>query len=457
MGDKRLLATLNIAHGSLLAMDDVGLSESAWLVLQPHAHDRVTLAHAPSVDSLAGVRAKLFGKSLDDAAMHAIVRDIVAHRYSNIELAAFIAAGCADHLAVAEVVALTRAMVDTGERLHWKQPVVVDKHCIGGLAGNRTTPIVVAIATAMGLVMPKTSSRAITSPAGTADTVSMLAPVELDEHAMRRVVECTGGCMVWGGAINMAPADDILIRVERALDIDSSGQMVASVLSKKIAAGSTHVVIDIPVGPTAKVRDASEGKALASLLTQVADAFGLHLHILLSDGTQPVGRGIGPALEAHDVLAVLRNQPGAPADLRARALDVAAAVLELGGAAAGGDGHRVAAECLASGRAWAQFQAICEAQGGLRTPGVAAYRQPVPAAHTGIVRAIDNRRLSRAAKLAGAPSSPLAGLTLEAHLGDRVEAGHPLFVLHAESPGELAYASEYVARHPGIVTLEDSP
>ncbi|HEX7732809.1 MAG TPA: thymidine phosphorylase, partial [Rhodanobacter sp.] len=293
LGDRRMLATLNIARGGLLAMDEVGLSESAWRFLQPQERDRVALAHPPSVDSLAGVRAKLFGKALDDAAMHAIVGDIVARRYSNIELAAFIAAGCADRLAVDEVVALTRAMVDTGARLRWKQPLVVDKHCIGGLAGNRTTPIVVAIATAQGLLMPKTSSRAITSPAGTADTVATLAPVELDERAMRRVVECTGGCMVWGGAMNMAPADDILIRVERALDIDSSGQMVASVLSKKIAAGATHAVIDMPVGPTAKVRDAAEAQALAALLTRVADAFGLHLRILSSDGRQPVGRGIG--------------------------------------------------------------------------------------------------------------------------------------------------------------------
>jgi thymidine phosphorylase len=409
MGDKRMLATLNIARGGMLAMDEVGLSESAWRFLQPHDRDHATLAHPPSVDSLADVRAKLFGRTLDDVAMLAIVRDIVAHRYSNVELAAFIAAGCADHLAVSEVVALTRAMVDTGDHLHWKLPIIVDKHCIGGLAGNRTTPIVVAIATAMGLIMPKTSSRAITSPAGTADTVATLTPVELDERAMRRVVECTGGCMVWGGAMNMAPADDILIRVERTLDIDSSGQMVASVLSKKIAAGSTHVVIDMPVGPTAKVRDGVEAKALATLLTQVADAFGLRLRVLLSDGMQPVGRGIGPALEAHDVLAVLRNQPGAPADLRARALDVAAAVLELGGAAQPGDARRAAADCLASGRAWAQFQAICEAQGGLRIPGVAAYRQAVPAPRSGIATAIDNRRLSRAAKLAGAPFSPLAG------------------------------------------------
>lgn len=457
IGTRSILATLNIVSKGMLEANEVGLCESAWRALQPREQDRVVLTHPANVDSLASVRAKIFGHTLTTAELHDSVADIVANRYSSIELAAFITAGCSDHFGLDEVIALTRAMVDTGRHLRWDRPMVVDKHCIGGLAGNRTTPIVVAIATAMGLTMPKTSSRAITSPAGTADTMAMLAPVDLDERQMRHAVNSSGGCVVWGGAMNMAPADDILIRIERALDIDSVGQMVASVLSKKIAAGSTHIVIDIPIGPTAKVRDAIQAQALARLLTQVAAAFDLQLRVLLSDGTQPIGRGIGPALEAHDVLAVLRNQSEAPADLRERALTVAAAVLELGGVAGIDSARRIAAECLRSGRAWQQFQLICAAQGGMRIPGEAACRQPVAAVRSGTVAAIDNRRLSRAAKLAGAPSSPLAGLTLDRHLGDAVASGEPLFTLHAQSPGELAYALEYVSRHPSIVTITDSP
>lgn len=232
--------------------------------------------------------------------VRAIVADIAAQRYSNLEMAAFIAACSNDHLNLDEVAALTGAMVDSGARLHWPGAVIMDKHCVGGLPGNRTTPIVVAICTALGLTMPKTSSRAITSPAGTADTMAMLAPVDLDLERMRRTVERTGGCIVWGGAINLAPVDDTLIRIERALDIDSPGQLVASILSKKIAAGSTHVVIDMPVGPTAKVREARHARTLERMLRSVAERFGLGLTVLRTDGLQPVGRGVGPALEAHD-------------------------------------------------------------------------------------------------------------------------------------------------------------
>ena len=454
VGEREILATLNIVQQNLLRADEAGLSESAWQSLQPQPGERVVIAHPPSVDSLASVRAKIYGKALDATALRAIVDDIVAHRYSSIEMAAFITAASGDRLSLAEVIALTKAMVQSGHQLHWQHSCVVDKHCIGGLAGNRTTPIVVAIAAAMGLTMPKTSSRAITSPAGTADTMEMLAPVDLSEAQMHYVIDTCGGCVAWGGAMNLSPADDLLIHVERALDIDSAGQMVASVLSKKIAAGSTHVVIDIPVGPTAKVRSLAEAQSLAGLLTSVADAFRLTLRVLFSDGTQPVGRGIGPALEAHDVLAVLRNEPQAPRDLRAHALTLASAVLELGGAATAATALAVATECLTSGHAWQKFQAICAAQGGMRSPGRAPYQQPVLAPRAGRVTAIDNRHLSRVAKLAGAPASPLAGLTLDVHLHDLVAAGQPLFTLHAQSPGELAYAMEYVSRHACIVCVE---
>ncbi|MDX3930312.1 MAG: thymidine phosphorylase, partial [Shinella sp.] len=169
-------------------------------------------------------------------------------------------------------------------------------------------------------IMPKTSSRAITSPAGTADTMEVLAPVDLDVSAIRKVVEREGGCIAWGGAVNLSPADDVIIGVERVLDIDAVGQMVASVLSKKVAAGATHLVIDIPVGPTAKVRGAAAADTLERALSSVAQAFGLRTRVMRGPGAEPIGRGIGPALEAQDILAVLQGQPGAE-DLAHRACE----------------------------------------------------------------------------------------------------------------------------------------
>ena len=134
--------------------------------------------------------------------------------------------------------------------------------------------------------------------------------------------------------MRLSPADDILIGVERPLDFDSEGQLVASVLSKKIAAGSTHVVLDLPIGPTAKLRDAEAAARLGERLKEVAAAFDLTVEIVLTDGTQPVGRGIGPVLEARDVLAVLQNKSDSPHDLMSRALTLAGHLLELTEAAA---------------------------------------------------------------------------------------------------------------------------
>src|SRR5690606_23187693 len=382
--------------------------------------DRVTVAHPPPLDSLACVRAKIYGRALERSDLYAVMRDIAAGRYSDIQVTAFITACASDRLSLAETTYLSEAMVAVGERLDWGREQVLDKHCVGGLPGNRTTPLVVAIIAANGLCIPKTSSRAITSPAGTADTMETLTNVTLPLADLRRVVECEGGCLAWGGAVNLSPADDILIQVERVLDIDSEGQLVASVLSKKKAAGSTHVLIDIPIGPTAKVRDRAAAEQLAAAMQTVGSNIGLRVQPYLSDGSRPVGRGVGPALEAHDLLAVLHNHPAAPQDLRSRALDLAAQLLEMGGAARPGEGYRLAESTLASGAAWRKFEAICAAQGGLREPPTARHQQPVTSDCAGWVCAIDNRVLARVAKLAGAPAAPAAGLSLAANVGTRV-------------------------------------
>lgn len=442
---RTVVATLNVVHGSFLDVGDAGVSEAAWRLLGAPEGASVTLRHPAPLESLGHVRAKVYGRKLTATALRAVIEDVAAGRYSELQLAAFVTACAGERLDLDETVALTRAMVDVGERMDWGPGLVLDKHCVGGLPGNRTTMIVVPIVAACGLRMPKTSSRAITSPAGTADTMETVAPVALDVAAIRRVVERTGGCIVWGGAVRLSPADDILIRVERPLDLDSQGQLVASVLSKKSAAGSTHVLIDIPVGPTAKVRSHEAANVLAHQLQSTAHAIGLKLRVVQTDGSAPVGFGIGPALEARDVLAVLRNEAAAPADLAQRSLLLAGHLLEMGGVAPEGAGAAVAQAVLADGRAWRKFQEICEAQGGMRTPVPAACRHQVPALRSGCVLGIDNRRLARIAKLAGAPGDPGAGIDLHVRVGDFVERGQPLFSLYADTPGELAYALDYAS------------
>ena len=454
--DRIFIATLNVVDKSVLPHGHIGLSKAALHRSNAQCGEQIRVLNAPPVDSLASVRKKIFGHKLDDREIGEVMEDISAQRYSDIEIASFLSACAGSRLDIDEIISLTRAMVDCGKRLSWPQhDRIFDKHCIGGLPGNRTTPLVVAIVSAGGLVIPKTSSRAITSPAGTADTMESLTNVNLDLADIRRVVELTGACLAWGGAVSLSPADDLLIRIERALDLDGEGQLIASVLSKKIAAGSTHAVIDIPVGASAKVRSRADAERLASMFVRVGAACGIEVRCVQTDGSQPVGQGIGPTEEARDLLAVMQTAEEAPRDLRDRALTLAAHLFDMATAEGYEAGLMKATNILDDGRAWRQFQRIVEAQGGFRQLPEARFSEVLTAPAGGELRGIDNRRLARVAKLAGAPRSRAAGLRLHVRIGSMVERGMPLFTLKANTEGERDYALEYYADRGDIFEVGD--
>lgn len=441
---RSIIATLVVISSDLLHDGEASLSDYGFESLLVQEGDLVTIEHLRPIRSFSHVRAKMFDRKFNERALQEIVSDIIKGFYSHIEIAAFVTACSGDNLALDEVIYLTKAMIESGSRLSWHKPLIIDKHCIGGLPGNRTTPIVVPIIAAAGLTIPKTSSRAITSPAGTADVIETMTPVNLTLEEIQKVVQQEGGCMVWGGTVKLSPADDVIIYVEKALDVDSPGQMIASVLSKKAAAGSTHTIIDIPVGETAKVRTKEEAFLLEYYLRAVGLSIGMEVEVLITDGSQPVGRGIGPALEALDVLSVLRNEPDAPKDLKDRALKIAGLMLETASVAEKGKGYAQAQEILESGTALAKFYSICHAQGGFKEPVTAPLRHDIPAQANGFITKIDNRKVAKIAKLAGAPTSPGAGILFKAPIGTKVQQGQPLLTIYAETQGELTYALEYL-------------
>ncbi|MCU0968233.1 MAG: thymidine phosphorylase family protein [Rubrivivax sp.] len=459
---RTIAAVLNVVDDErLLGPCELGLSEDAFERLGVPEGHVATVAQAEPPPSIGALHRKLAGERLGRDEWLALVRDVAAARYSKIELAAFVVATHQYELDREEVRHLTEAMIAVGRRIDWRAEVgggpVVDKHCIGGIPGNRTSMIVVPIVTAHGMLCPKTSSRAITSPAGTADTMAVLAEVELPLARLQQIVRATRGCLAWGGTADLSPADDILISVERPLALDSAGQMVASILSKKIAAGSTHLVLDIPVGPTAKVRSLPDAQRLKRLFEYVAARLGLALDAVITDGTQPVGRGIGPVLEARDVMQVLAGDPAAPQDLRQKALRLAGRVIEFDPDVRGGDGYRIARDILDSGRARAQMEALIDAQGRRREPvRPGALVHDVAAATDGIVAAIDNLRLARIARLSGAPQVPGAGVDLLRKVGEPVRAGEPLYRLHAAYAADLDFARRFVAQGDGY-TLAPAP
>ena len=249
----RVLATLNVIGQDLLAPNEIGLSDQAFAQLRLPEGSFVEIEEAEAPPSLEALRGKIRGSELSRSDIERLIRDIASLRYSRMEIAAFLVA-CAGFLSPSEVLDLTQAMAAAGSHLRWPQAMIVDVHSIGGILGNRVSTIVVPIVAAHGMIIPKTSSRAITSPAGTVDTMEVLARVDLTLDEVRRIVDAENGCLVWGGHANLSPADDILISVECSLNLDAPGQLVASILSKKLAAGVTHLLLEIPVGPFAKVR-----------------------------------------------------------------------------------------------------------------------------------------------------------------------------------------------------------
>ncbi len=394
--------------------------------------------------------AKLRGEALDEAAYVAILRDAIAGRYTEAALTEFLVT-TAGNLTDDEVVALARARTAFTPRIDWDRPLVVDKHSMGGVPGSRITLIVVPIVAAYGLAMPKTSSRAITSAAGTADAMETVARVDLTQDDVRRCVMQTAACIAWNGRLNHSVVDDVMNAITRPLGIDSRRWSVASILSKKYTAGATHVMVDLPYGPQTKLASRADAEALGALFALVGKGMGMHVHALATDGSRPIGRGIGPALEVRDVLQVLDNDPDAPADLRAKALRFAAEIIAFDPRVGTPDeGMRIARQLLSEGKAKAAFERIAAAQGRRAdpvTPG--AHTEVIHAERPGRVTGIDGLGISGVARAAGAPRSAGAGVDLLCTIGTPVVPGQPLYRIHAETADALA-AAVVAARDDGV-------
>ncbi len=448
-GGREATCILDISESEKTVSEgSIGLFEEALAHLRVKHGSEVHVSFTGKPESVGHIRDKLLGKHLGYQELYHIVDDIVHDRLTDIEKTYFVAGGFTRGLNTRETVDLTKAMVRTGEKLKFPG-TVLDKHSIGGVPGNRTTMIIIPIITAAGFTMPKTSSRAITSPAGTADTMECLARVELSRTEILHVVKKTGGCMVHGGAMQLAPADDKIIEIEHPLSIDAEGQLLASVMAKKYSVSSRHVLIDIPMGKSTKARTKKEAEHLREMFCLIGKKLGMNVKVIVTDGSQPIGRGIGPLLEAQDVLAVLRRDPSAPQDLKKKALMMAGILLEMTGKYK--NGLQTASEILDSGKAWKKMQEIIVVQGKVKKPKLGLYHFVVRSGSSGKVRVIDNELIAKIARIAGAPEDKGSGMYLQKHVHDSVKKGEELYTVYAETPQKLDLAVEFLREKKGYV------
>ncbi|MFH2105705.1 MAG: AMP phosphorylase [Candidatus Micrarchaeota archaeon] len=442
--NKFLVATVDVSN-ELIKEGEIGLTKEIHELMKIKNGEKIELIHMNRPASIEYVKNKLDGKELDAEQVKVIVDDIMSNKLSEVETAAWVTAAYIRGFTDNEIIALTNSTVESGERLDLgkKVKMVLDKHCIGGVVGNRTTMLLVPIIAALKLYIPKTSSRAITSPTGTADTMEVLAPVGFGIDELKEIVLKNYGAIVWGGGMKLAPIDDKLIRIRNPMRLDPEGMLLASILGKKKCVGATHIMIDIPVGRGAKILDVPRAQELAKHFIKIGANIGMKIETLITDGAEPVGNGIGAALECRDVLQVLEG--GGPDDLKHKACLMSGKLLELCGKANKGQGYAIAEKTLLSGAALKKMKEIIEAQGGdprvkSEDMPIGKYTYEVTAKENGKIFHIDNKTISKITRIAGSPRDKGAGVYLYRIRGDRVEKGDKLFTLYAESEAKLSFA-----------------
>ncbi|GAH98124.1 unnamed protein product, partial [marine sediment metagenome] len=315
--------------------------------------------------AIEAIKKKLLGKRINYSEAYALMDCITTGKLGDIFVAYFVAASFKEGFTDDELYNLTKAMVKTGEQLDFKG-IVADKHSVGGMPGTRTTPIIVSIIAAAGYTIPKLSSRAITSPAGTADVMEVVAKVNFSLNQIKTIVDKVGGCVVWNSRLNLAPADDVIIRVEKPIAFESYDKIIISILAKKVVASSNLLILDVPVGPTMKIKYVKDAQKFSRRFLKLARQFKIKTKIDINHQFQPTGFGIGSQLEMIDVIRVLEQQPDRPMKLEYKTLKLASRLLDLCLQADNKqtDGLRVAEYLLSSGKALDKFREIVQAQGG---------------------------------------------------------------------------------------------
>ena len=433
---KKITALINVAEKSVHPGYFIAYKKVAEMLNLKNG-DIVELSPREELISKQYIRKKVDGGELNYKEALMIVKDIIDRDLNDLELSSFITALYIYGLSMNENVALSKAMIATGKRMKF-HGTVVDKHSVGGVPGDKTSILLVPIIASRGLTIPKTSSRSITSPAGTADRMEVLAPVELDTADIKRVVKKTNACLVWGGALELAPADDLFIQIENPLRMDPL--ILPSVMSKKKSVGSKYVVIDIPMGPEAKIIDKKQGENLASEFISLGKQLKMDVDCAITRGDQPIGYAVGPALEAREALETIIDIERSP-ELVDKVTTLAGMLLKM----VKKGNKKTALDILKKGKAENKLREIIGAQGGdsdIRPEDIelGKYCIGIKSKSTGFVVGIHNQIISAIAKTAGCPKDKKSGVLLYKKINDRVKKDEILFTIYAEKKRKLSEA-----------------
>lgn len=412
------------------------------------------------LEAVKTIQKKLLGKTLTYREIYNLMDEIAHERLSEVLTTYFVASSFTDGFTFDELYYLTKAMVETGVKLDFKG-IVADKHSTGGVAGTRTTMILVPLIAAAGFLIPKTSSRAITSPAGTADVMEVLANVTFTPNQIQRIVEKTGGCIVWGGKLGIAPADDVIIDIEEELSFESFDKVIVSIMAKKVAVSTNHLILDIPIGSTMKIRHKEDAEKVEKKFKALGKKFDMEVAVDINQSNEPAGRGIGPFLEARDVLSVLEQKKERPIALEEKTVRLAGKLLDIcyKDAKIKKQGREEAEKILSSGTALKKFREIVKAQGGnedihFESLKADAHKYEIKSIKNGKIRKVNNYNLNTLAKILGAPTDIHAGVYLRKRIGEKMEKNEPIFTLYSKSTHRIDEAQVTLESFP-IYEIED--
>ncbi len=431
---------------NLVETGTLGLFNDVWLNHKFHNGEEVVAELSHDGKSAKIISEKLQGKILTKDQIAYVIGDIARGEISPVLTSAWVCAGFNPGFNEKEIEYMTLALANSGEKLNWNGRIALDKHSIGGIGGKAITPIVISIlANLPGIVVPNTSSRAITTASATTDMLESIMKMSFCIDELYKFVENENAFMVWGGGIDLAPADDKIIKVQKQIGIESSDKVISSIIAKKIAQGITHMVLDIPYGKYAKVKSKSEAIEFSHKFRDLASKFGIRVvdHIRQVFGID--GNALGPNLEIREVLKIFEADQTCSHLVLENSLIMAAKVIELSNLAPAGAGIDIAKDIFTSGKAEEKFRKIVEMQGGkanLHSENISIghIQVDINSDRSGDVAYIISRKAFEICKALGNPHIKEAGIYFWKKPGDSVRVGDKLMTLYAKNDGRMNLA-----------------
>lgn len=396
------------------------------------------------------------GGELTPEEIHFFIDNYVKDRIPDYQASALLMAIYFRGLSRAETFALTEAMEFSGdvEDLSDLPGVKVDKHSTGGV-GDKTTLVVAPVAAAAGVTVAKMSGRGLGFTGGTADKLEAIPGfrTRLEPAEFRRQLEELGLAVITQTG-SITPADKKIYALRDVTGtVESPGLIASSIMSKKLAAGSDGIVLDVKCGSGALLKDLAEAEKMADLMIDIGRKAGRKMVAVISDMSQPLGRAIGNALEVEEAVQVLKG--GGPADLRQLCLELAGEMIRIGGRAESfEEGKETARQVLSDGRALEKFRQMVRCQGGddriIEEPermGSSRYSRDVLAGRTGFIAEMATQEIGRASQHLGAGRLRkedeidfTAGIRMHVRIGDSVQEGDVLATLYGDDSRRLEEA-----------------